>query len=1003
MSDRKFSFLSRNFSNSENKKINNDPTESTTHSDDLAENASGDCQENFKDRIFQHDVSENAETKRPLDKKLILSFLYWVLPVAILALSPIVLKRDYLSFIMWYFSFFVLGILFLPLTSSIFSRNRDRGYSFSKSISLALPGFTLWTLSHFKILPFNKISIFIICIIFFALFMFFGKTRESFFDAWQNPATVRLMAVEETIFAGGMLFWSFARGLKPLLDSLEKPMDYGFMMSLMRTDFLPAKDMWYSQGSMNYYYFGQYIYTFVTKFSGLHPRVTYNLAMGTTFAFTLVLSFALGYMFIEFARRKGLRLFSFAPALGGVLTAIITTLGGNSHSFFYGSRYSSELGKNIRAPGYGILKFLQDKGILDKLLPPLAVMAGEEGATGNVIDNFWFANSTRYIGYNPTTPDKTIHEFPYYSFLVADLHAHLINLVFVLLFIALALVLSESKLWDKIGVLFSKADSYEEKDFLIRTREKSSPIHTRNAFRLSGLKNEDELSSYRIKNIAAVILKSAGFLLREPAFLLASLLLGIFMMCNFWDFAIYLVVFSMAALVGNLRGFRSFGSWGALPLFIFQVIFILVPFLFISNPFLAVAGFAVSVIFCHIVLYVRSGPFTITGAALSWIFFISHFLTLPFNASFDPMAKSLRLVPYNTPWFQLAMLWGAHILAGIVFTLFIIIHRIRKTDGVNPHAYSAKGPLSKFFLGMNAIDLFMAGIFVCGIIFVLLPEILYVVDIYTGHVRANTMFKFTYQAFVLLSLTMGYAITRICIAKPVVIKRPEKKKIHANIENIKNTENADNIKNTDNTDNTESDTPASSKKKGERVYIPYVSSIILVLLLTIPMYYPFISTTQWLGKFKLDNYKGLDGISGVSGVDIISTVYWFEDNVSGQPVILEAYGDSYTDSCQISAYTGLPTLMGWQTHEWLWRTSKTRNGYSDVVLPMQKIVDQIYLFDADKKSDVIKTLKDYSVEYVVIGPKEKEKYPEINENGLLSLGEIVYSNETVKVIKLDLD
>ena len=37
----------------------------------------------------------------------------------------------------------------------------------------------------------------------------------------------------------------------------------------------------------------------------------------------------------------------------------------------------------------------------------------------------------------PDTTDKTIHEFPYYSFLVADLHAHVINLAFVLLLIAL--------------------------------------------------------------------------------------------------------------------------------------------------------------------------------------------------------------------------------------------------------------------------------------------------------------------------------------------------------------------------------------------------------------------------------------------------------------------------------------------------------------------------------------------------------------------------------------
>ena len=52
-------------------------------------------------------------------------------------------------------------------------------------------------------------------------------------------------------------------------------------------------------------------------------------------------------------------------------------------------------------------------------------------------DKYWFPDATRYIGYNPETRDKTIHEFPVYSFVVSDLHAHVINMVFVLSLLAL--------------------------------------------------------------------------------------------------------------------------------------------------------------------------------------------------------------------------------------------------------------------------------------------------------------------------------------------------------------------------------------------------------------------------------------------------------------------------------------------------------------------------------------------------------------------------------------
>ena len=41
--------------------------------------------------------------------------------------------------------------------------------------------------------------------------------------------------------------------------------------------------------------------------------------------------------------------------------------------------------------------------------------------------------------------------------------------------------------------------------------------------------------------------------------------------------------------------------------------------------------------------------------------------------------------------------------------------------------------------------------------------------------------------------------------------------------------------------------------------------------------------------------------------------------IEGQPVVLEANGDSYSDYERVSAMTGLPTVLGWYVHEWLWR------------------------------------------------------------------------------------
>lgn len=859
-------------------------------------------------------------------KRTVLSRLCWILPVAVAAISPFYLGSDSAVFIRWYITFFVLSLIFFPLSSMIFSKNRDRGYAFSKPLSMAISGFAMWTFSYLHILPFRQIVIIILLFAFASVFIGLRKPRESFMDALDNPSTVRLMAFEEGLFAAGMLFWSYVRGLKPVLDSLEKPMDYGFMMSLMRTDFLPAKDMWYSAGDINYYYFGQYIYTFMTKLSDLHPEVTYNLSMGTTFALTLILSFAVVYMLIELGAKKGLKLFKAAPFAGGIAAAIITTLGGNSHSFFYGSYYDSALSKLVKAPGYALLKFLNDKGLLDKWTPPAADLVGNSDSRPITIDSFWFANSTRYIGYNPTTHDKTIHEFPYYSFLVADLHAHLINLAFVLLIIGLAIVLVNSERTERTAALFRKTDMVLERS------------NDRNW----------------LKTETMTILKSLRVNITDPVFLIIAMLLGIFMMCNFWDFAIYLVVISMALLISNLKGYGKLGSWETLPIFLFQLAVVMVPFLFIPNPLLAVAGYAIAVMLSFGVMLLSSDSFTITGAQISLLFFISHLLILPFNWNFDPMAKSLALSLDRTPLFQLTMLWGTHILVGSLFVMYLIIRRFREKDDIQAAAATARGPVSRFFLGMNTVDLFAAGLFICGSLFVLLPELVYVVDIYGGHKRANTMFKFTYQAFVMLSLVMGYAISRLALTKP-------------------------------------------GKSKVDRNW-SFVS-VFMIILMIVPMYYTQLSTGQWIGKLDRANYKGLDGVSGLPSPDVVAAIDWINENIDGQPVLLESYGDSYTEYCRLTAFTGLRTIVGWQTHVWLWRTSKNVNGYGDIVAPMQSVVRSIYEYTDEAK--VAGYLDKYEVEYIAVGRNERTKFPNINEDMLKKLGPVIYSNESLYIIKVE--
>ena len=146
--------------------------------------------------------------------------------------------------------------------------------------------------------------------------------------------------------------------------------------------------------------------------------------------------------------------------------------------------------------------------------------------------------------------------------------------------------------------------------------------------------------------------------------------------------------------------------------------------------------------------------------------------------------------------------------------------------------------------------------------------------------------------------------------------------------------------------------------------------------------------------------------------DYMECVNWFMSEVEGDPVILEAYGLSYTDYNIVSAYTGLPTVCGWQTHEWLWRfhgivdketdllvSDPERDVWARFLTPRHTDIDTIY---TSQDIGTIKNLIDtYDISYVVLGDLERSKYNGYdNTNNIASLGRIVFVSGNLTVIQI---
>ena len=156
--------------------------------------------------------------------------------------------------------------------------------------------------------------------------------------------------------------------------------------------------------------------------------------------------------------------------------------------------------------------------------------------------------------------------------------------------------------------------------------------------------------------------------------------------------------------------------------------------------------------------------------------------------------------------------------------------------------------------------------------------------------------------------------------------------------------------------------------------------------------YPYFAVNSYFGNLK--NYQGLDGIKYLKSLypADYEAILWINKNIKNQPVILEAQGDSYTYYARVSANTGLPTVLGWTVHEWLWR------GTYDV--PSPRIPDVQTMYESKDSEETQRLLKKYNVSLVFVGDLEKQKYTNLNEEKFQSLGKIIYQKGNTKIFKI---
>jgi uncharacterized membrane protein len=274
-------------------------------------------------------------------------------------------------------------------------------------------------------------------------------------------------------------------------------------------------------------------------------------------------------------------------------------------------------------------------------------------------------------------------------------------------------------------------------------------------------------------------------------------------------------------------------------------------------------------------------------------------------------ASGLRLSDYVlvrvlNPWVPL-------MLAMSLMAIWLLWRaRVPRTlDNSKRAAREAIGPVDTpidFVLLLGAI----------GALLTLGTEFAFIIDGFGD--RMNTVFKFYYQAWALWSVASAFAVYYL-LAGPEHIK------------------------------------PIGRA----------VAGVVTGLLLLLGMFYPVMGI-----RTKLQDLNGaptLDVLqyTGQSVPDELAAAQWFNQFVTGTPVIMEAPGEEYNaGTSRISTWTGLPSVVGWSVHEAQWR------GNYDIQGPRVDDVKEIY--STGDMARALTLLKQYNVRYVIVGPNEQQQY-----------------------------
>ena len=344
----------------------------------------------------------------------------------------------------WLITVELIGLAAFPLAFYLLPRLADRGFTLSKPLGILLVSYLFWVLGLAHIPTVQPIAIALVLLMAalsaYIAYRNFDDLRDFITREW------RTIVIAEGIFLVFFIGWTLFRSYDPFINHTEQPMDLALLSASINSQVGHPEDPWLRGEPVSYYYFGYWMMGALSQISAIQSHISYNLALALIPAMSAMGIFGIVFNMVRMDKaRSGV---AGTDSMSTVRASVSAALADSTHrklAIIAGIAATLFLG--IVANLEGVLEFMRlngmgSQGFYDWIrindLPGPIDMPPQSWTPP---DFWWWFHASRVINTFDGVHfiDNTIQEFPFFSFLLGDMHPHVMSIPFIALFIGIAL------------------------------------------------------------------------------------------------------------------------------------------------------------------------------------------------------------------------------------------------------------------------------------------------------------------------------------------------------------------------------------------------------------------------------------------------------------------------------------------------------------------------------------------------------------------------------------